>query len=106
MYVSGGENIYPAEVENVLYELEEIKEVAVIGVEDNRWGTVGCAIIVLKSDRGISEHKIIQHCEKKLANFKLPKHFIFIDRLPRSATGKVLKYVLRNNYNNIKQDHK
>jgi len=106
MYVSGGENIYPAEVENVLYELEEIKEVAVIGVEDNKWGSVGCAIIVLKSDSGISKNKVIQHCEKKLANFKLPKHIIFIDNLPRSATGKVLKYVLRKNYQKIEQGKK
>ncbi len=99
MYISGGENVYPAEIENILYELEEIREVAVIGLPDERWGEVGCAVIALKDGARLEEKTIRQHCEPKLARFKQPGHFVFVDELPRNATGKVLKFELRKSIN-------
>jgi fatty-acyl-CoA synthase len=95
MYISGGENVYPAEVENVLYQLEEIAELAVIGVPDKRWGEVGKLFVVLKSEKNLDQNQIITHCLKNLAKFKVPAHIEFIDQLPRNATGKVLKRNLK-----------
>ena len=95
MYISGGENVYPAEVENVLYQLSEIAEAAIIGVPDAKWGETGKAVVVLKSDQSLDEEKIIAHCLEKLAKFKVPASVEFIDALPRNATGKVLKRSLR-----------
>ena len=98
MYISGGENVYPAEVENVLYGLPQIAEVAVIGVPSERWGETGMAIIVTKPDQSIDEQTIIDHCLANLAKFKVPQSVAFIDILPRNATGKVLKRELRTRY--------
>jgi len=95
MYISGGENVYPAEVENVLYELSDIREVAVIGVPDERWGETGCAVVALQDGAGLSADDIRAHCADKLARFKHPTHVVFTDALPRNATGKVLKFQLR-----------
>ena len=96
MYISGGENVYPAEVEEVLYQLSQIAEAAVIGAPDDKWGEVGCAIIVLKGGTSLSEADIVAHCVGKLAKFKQPKSVVFVDALPRNATGKVLKHRLRD----------
>tara|TARA_B100000212_G_scaffold203721_1_gene153760 strand:- start:2962 stop:3285 length:324 start_codon:yes stop_codon:yes gene_type:complete len=95
MYISGGENVYPAEVENVIYQLPQIAEAAVIGIPDEKWGEVGLGFIVLKESNDLSEEEIIDHCLKNLAKFKIPKSIEFIDALPRNATGKVLKRTLR-----------
>ena len=95
MYISGGENVYPAEVENVIYQLPEVAEVAVIGVPDDRWGEVGQAVVALKAGERLGEADILKHCDGKLARFKQPKSVRFIDALPRNATGKVLKRELR-----------
>lgn len=95
MYISGGENVYPAEIENILYEITEIREVAVIGVPDERWGETGCAVVALQDDVTITAEAILAHCRDKLARFKHPNHVIFVDALPRNATGKVLKFELR-----------
>ena len=95
MYISGGENVYPAEVENVLYQLPEIREVAVIGVPDDRWGETGCAVVALQEGSELSAEQVRAHCQPKLARFKLPSHVVFVDTLPRNATGKVLKFQLR-----------
>ena len=98
MYISGGENVYPAEVENVLYEIEGIAEAAIIGVPSERWGETGKAIIVIKPGHSVDEDTIIAHCLKNLAKFKVPQSVDFIEALPRNATGKVLKRVLRDSY--------
>jgi len=98
MYISGGENVYPAEVENVLYQLPEIAEVAIIGVPSDRWGETGKAVVVLKPGQTLSEDDIIAHCIKNLAKFKIPSSVAFIEALPRNATGKVLKRTLREQY--------
>ena len=95
MYISGGENVYPAEVENVIYQLPQIAEAAVIGVPDERWGETGKVFISLKEGQTIEEKEIIEHCLKTLAKFKVPQSVKFIELLPRNATGKVLKRELR-----------
>ena len=96
MYISGGENVYPAEVENVLYQLPQVAEAGVIGVPDERWGETGKAVLVLKPGESLEPDDVIAHCLKKLAKFKVPQSVSFIDALPRNATGKVLKRTLRD----------
>ena len=98
MYISGGENVYPAEVENVLYQLSEVAEAAVIGVPHERWGETGKAVLVLKPECELSEHAVIAHCLQNLAKFKVPETVAFMDVLPRNATGKVLKRTLRDQF--------
>jgi fatty-acyl-CoA synthase len=95
MYISGGENVYPAEVEQVLYAIEGVAEAAVIGVPDEKWGEAGMAVIVLKPDCSLTPEAIIEHCRERLAKFKVPKSVAFIESLPRNAAGKVLKRELR-----------
>ncbi len=95
MYISGGENVYPAEIENVLYEMKEIREVAVIGIADERWGETGCAVVALQDGASLTAETIRAHCAPRLARFKQPSHVVFVDALPRTATGKVLKFELR-----------
>ncbi len=98
MYISGGENVYPAEVENVIYQLPQVGEVAVIGVPNDKWGEVGMAIIVCKPGQAMDRREIIDHCVARLAKFKVPASITFIDVLPRNATGKVLKRELRTEF--------
>jgi fatty-acyl-CoA synthase len=95
MYISGGENVYPAEVEDVLYRLDAVAEAAVIGAPDARWGETGLAIVVLKAEVSLSEAQIMAHCRERLARFKCPQKVVFTDALPRNATGKVHKPTLR-----------
>ena len=98
MYISGGENVYPAEVENVLYQNDSIAEAAVIGISDTRWGQVGRAIVVVKPGRELSEDEVVAHCAANLARYKLPHSVVFADALPRNATGKVHKPTLRSRF--------
>ena len=95
MYISGGENVYPAEVENVLYMMPQILEAAVIGVPDEKWGEVGCACVVLKEGQSLSLAEMTAQCAEHLATYKQPRYLHFMDMLPRNATGKVLKFQLR-----------
>jgi fatty-acyl-CoA synthase len=95
MYISGGENVYPAEVERVLYLLPEVAEAAVIGVPDARWGETGHAFLVVRPDATLSEAEVLRHCEDRLAKFKRPAGVSFVAELPRNASGKVLKRQLR-----------
>jgi fatty-acyl-CoA synthase len=95
MYISGAENVYPAEIENVLYQLDGIAEVAVIGVPDARWGETGRAVVVLKAGADLNQGSIIAHCRAHLAAFKVPSSVVFTDVLPRSGGGKVVKPELR-----------
>jgi len=98
MYISGGENVYPAEVENVLYDLPQVAEAAVIGIPDKRWGETGMAILVLKNDASLEDKEVIAHCREYLAKFKVPHAVAYVDVLPRNATGKVLKRKLREQF--------
>ena len=90
MYISGGENVYPAEVESLLYEIETIAVVAVIGVPDERWGEVGCAVVAVKEGQLLEAQTVLAYGRDRLARFKQPAHVVFVDALPRNATGKVL----------------
>jgi fatty-acyl-CoA synthase len=98
MFISGGENVYPAEVENVIYHHPVVSEVAVIGVPHPKWQEVGRALIVVKEGQGLTEEEVIEFCQGKLARFKIPKSVVFVDALPRTAAGKVLKRELRERF--------
>ncbi len=98
MFISGGENVYPAEVENAIYELPQISEAAVIGVEDDKWGEVGRAVVALKEGHSFTAEMIIDHLKGRLAKYKIPKSVVFVEQLPRNAAGKVLKTILREEY--------
>jgi fatty-acyl-CoA synthase len=93
MYISGGENVYPAEVEGVLHEHPAVADVAVVGVPDERWGESGVAFIVAREP--VSEDVLLEHCRRQLAKYKVPKRVRFVDALPMSAMNKVLKDELR-----------
>jgi fatty-acyl-CoA synthase len=95
MLVSGGENVYPAEIERVITELPEVAEVSVIGIPDEKWGEVPKAFIVTVRDRALTTEAVIAFCRSKLAGYKVPKQIAFIDQLPRTPSGKVLKRKLR-----------
>ncbi len=96
MFISGGENVYPAEVEQVLLSNSKIADVAVIGVPHERWGEVGRAIVVLKQGETAKEEEIEEFCQGKLARYKIPKSVLFTNSIPRNAYGKVLKEKIRN----------
>jgi len=98
MYISGGENVYPAEVENVLHQLGAIAEAAVIGVADAQWGEVGMAIVAVKQGQSVTEAEIMAHCARNLARFKCPRLIRFVEALPRNATGKIHKPTLRKDF--------
>ena len=98
MFISGGENVYPAEVEDAIYEMERVSEAAVIGVKDERWGEVGLAVVVPKEGQSLTEEEILRHLKERLAKYKIPKSVVFTDILPRNAAGKVLKNDLRERY--------
>ena len=95
MIISGGENIASSEVERVIYELPQVREVAVIGVPDERWGEQPVAIVVLADGAALALSEVADHCRRALAGFKVPKQLIIRDSLPRNPSGKVLKRVLR-----------
>jgi long-chain acyl-CoA synthetase len=98
MIVSGGENVYPAEVENVLMKHPAVGDVAVIGVPDEKWGEAVKAIVVKAADTDPTEAELIAYCRESLAGYKLPKSVDFADALPRNPSGKLLKRELREPY--------
>src|SRR5215212_2207355 len=106
MYISGGENVYPAEVENVLHQLTAIAEAAIIGIPSEQWGETGMAIIAVKPGHSIDEATIHAHCAANLARFKCPRVIEFVDALPRNATGKIHKPTLRKNFGATKATDK
>jgi fatty-acyl-CoA synthase len=95
MFISGGENVYPAEVEHALMQHAAVADVAVVGVPDERWGEVGAAFVVLETGATASEDELREHCCSLLARYKVPKSFTVVVELPRSAMNKVLKDELR-----------
>jgi acyl-CoA synthetase (AMP-forming)/AMP-acid ligase II len=101
MIISGGENVYPAEIENVILGHPGVAEVAVIGQPSERWGESPFAILVkkeVKKEDDFSEADILKFCDGKLARFKLPKGAVFIEVIPRNPSGKVLKRLLREDF--------
>ena len=97
MIISGGENIYPAEIESVIIGIPGVSEVAVIGLTDEKWGEIACAIVVADQSE-VSEQQIVEFCGTRLARYKLPKKVIFAEAIPHNPTGKILKRVLRDQY--------
>jgi acyl-CoA synthetase (AMP-forming)/AMP-acid ligase II len=97
MIISGGENVYPAEVENIISSHPGVGDVAVIGQPSKRWGESPFAVVV-KRDHDLTEADILQHCDGKLARFKQPKGAVFIEEIPRNPTGKPLKRILREQF--------
>jgi fatty-acyl-CoA synthase len=97
MYKSGGENVYPAEVERVLYDVPGVVEAAVVGVPDEKWGEVGCAFVALGGAGGPrpGPDEIVDHCRKRLAKFKVPRRVEILDALPKGTSGKIQKQELR-----------
>jgi fatty-acyl-CoA synthase len=102
MFITGGENVYPAEVEAVLVELPAVAEAAVVGVTDERWGECGCAYIVSRSS--VTEQDVLAHCQARLARYKIPKHVRFVDALPRTGSGKVKKDALRHAFQELSKE--
>lgn len=98
MIISGGENVFPKEIENVIHEMPAVAECAVFGVPHADWGEVPKAYVVLKSGQTISEADIVAHCERHLARFKRPREVKFVADLPRTAIGKIQKNLLRAPY--------
>ncbi|GAB2854952.1 FadD3 family acyl-CoA ligase [Actinoallomurus bryophytorum] len=95
MFITGGFNVYPAEIEQVLARLDGVVESAAIGVPDERLGEVGMVYVVRRAGSDLTEDDVRAHCEERLANFKVPRQVAFIDELPRNLSGKVLKRGLR-----------
>jgi len=94
MFISGGENVFPAEIEEVLLTHSNVAEVAVVGVPHPKWGEIGRAYLVLKQPQAHNEQELVDHCQKVLAKYKVPKEYVIMDSLPKSAAGKVLKRML------------
>jgi fatty-acyl-CoA synthase len=94
--ISGGENIASPEVERVIFELPDVLEAAVVGIPHPKWLEVPKAYVVLKPNTSLTAHELIEYCAKKLAKFKVPKEVEFLDSLPRTPSGKVLKRKLRD----------
>lgn len=98
MFISGGENIYPAEIEAIIFELDQVADVAVIGIPDAQWGEVGMAILVVTAGEQLDADAVAAHCRARLARFKIPRTFKFVDALPRTPSGKVQKHLLRDSF--------
>jgi fatty-acyl-CoA synthase len=91
MFISGGENIYPTEIEELLYKHPSVLEAAVVGVPHEKWGEVGKAVIVLKPGKSLTQEEVLEYLGGKLARYKIPKYYEFREELPKSAAGKILK---------------
>lgn len=98
MIISGGENVYPKEIENVIYELSAVAECAVFGIPDDKWGEVPAAYVRLKAGQELPEETLVGHCAAGLARFKRPRVVEFVDTFPKTPIGKIQKNVLREPY--------
>jgi acyl-CoA synthetase (AMP-forming)/AMP-acid ligase II len=98
MLISGGENVYPAEVENLLLGHAQVADAAVIGLPSPKWGEVPLAVVVKKKDAALTEAELLDWCRGRLAGYKLPKVAVFVAEIPRNPSGKILKRVLRERF--------
>ena len=107
MIISGGENIFPSEVENCVGSHPKVKDVAVIGVPHEKWGESVMAVVVLHEGQTATPEEISQYCKGKIAGFKVPKSVVFIkdEEMPRTGNGKILHRVLREKYGMWKDHH-
>ncbi|MCX5857604.1 MAG: AMP-binding protein, partial [Deltaproteobacteria bacterium] len=101
MIKTGGENVPTREVEEAIYLDKRVQEVAVIGLPDPKWVEAVTAVIVLKPGEKMTEEEVVAHCKKELAIFKVPKKVIFLDALPKTPTGKILKREMRTTYKDM-----
>ncbi len=100
MIISGGENIYPAEIEDVILSHPKVSDVGVIGKADEKWGEAVMAIVVKKDD-DLTEEDVVSYCKERIGKFKVPRKVVFTDRIPRTPTGKILKRELREEYKEV-----
>ena len=98
MYISGGENIYPAEMEKLLHAHSKIFDAAIVGVPDEKWGEVGKAHIVLKPNETMAKEEALQFLRGKVAKYKIPKYVEFVEELPKTASGKIQKFLLKEGH--------
>ncbi len=98
MIVSGGENIYPVEIENLLLAHPKIKDVAVIGQPSTKWGESAAAIVVAEKGMEITAVEIVEYCREKLAGYKIPRILELTDEIPRTPTGKIKKHSLKERF--------
>jgi fatty-acyl-CoA synthase len=98
MYISGGENVYPAEIEKVLFAHSKILDAAAVGVPDAKWGEVGKAFIVLKPGETMTEEEALQFLKGKVGKYKIPKYVEFVEELPKTASGKIQKFLLKDRH--------
>lgn len=98
MIISGGENIYPAEIELAISELESVSSVAVIGIPDDKWGEVPCAVVTVRDGFTLGAHDIQEHLQDRLARYKIPKRVVIVAEMPRTASGKIRKAELRQKH--------
>jgi acyl-CoA synthetase (AMP-forming)/AMP-acid ligase II len=98
MIISGAENVYPNEVENVIYTHPAVMDAAVFGLPDDTWGEIVVAVVVLQEGKAVTEEEIVEICRRNLAGYKKPRKVFFTDELPRNTSGKVLRRDLRAKY--------
>ncbi len=98
MYISGGENVYPAEIEKVFFTHPKVFDVGIVGVPDEKWGEVGKAFIVLKAGERMEREEVFKFLQGKVANYKKPKYIEFINELPKTPSGKIQKYQLKQRH--------
>ena len=96
MFISGGENVYPAEIEHILLSHPKILDAAVVGIPSEKWGEVGKAFVVLREGQAMQSPEITGYLEGKLGRYKIPKIFEFVDKLPKTASGKIKKRLLKD----------
>ena len=98
MFISGGENVYPAEVENALCDMPDVAMAAVVGVDDEKWGQIGLAAIQLAQGGHLTEEQVLEHCRQRLARYKIPRYIHFVEKLPISPQGKLKKNAIKRDY--------
>jgi long-chain acyl-CoA synthetase len=98
MIITGGENVYSSEVEAILYQHPKVHECAVVGVPDDRYGEALLAAVVAVPGETLTQDELIEHCRGKIGGYKIPRRMVFLDALPKSAMGKILKTELRRSY--------
>jgi fatty-acyl-CoA synthase len=98
MIISGGENIYPAEIEQIIFELDGVTGAALIGVPDDKWGEVPWAILTMAGGATVTLEQVRDHLTNRVARYKMPKNVIVIDEFPRTASGKIRKADLRKRF--------
>jgi acyl-CoA synthetase (AMP-forming)/AMP-acid ligase II len=98
MIISGGENVYPSEIERALYEHEAVGECAVFGIPDPKWGEVPAAYVAVKAGASVTEDDLVAHCAERLARFKRPRLVKFVDDFPKTPIGKIQKNLLKEPY--------